>query len=158
MSADAKVLQTLRMLAQQYKPLIDAIPDLEEVMSFEGRAKSAQAKIDELNGIAEQQKAKNAQLDQVIRQKQTERDGLISDGEEKASLIISSATQKAAGIAGAAKQSAEKILTDAKASIASTQAEIDQKTQQLSELNAQLIEAKDSLSKIHSELDRIRPR
>jgi len=41
MSAESNALKTLKALAQQYKPLIDALPELEGIVSLQHRAEDA---------------------------------------------------------------------------------------------------------------------
>ena len=138
MSAESNILQTLKALAAQYKPLIDAIPELENVVSLQNRASDAEGKLAQAEAkrqqAAQQFNEKVNSLNEAIVAKQRIHDNLVSNAQTKADDIIAVAYDKADKIAAEAVLKATSITNIAKEQAANTLKGIQDKTRELEEL------------------------
>jgi cell division septum initiation protein DivIVA len=155
-SPENKTLQAIKFLAQQYKPLIDAMPELEQIVSLQDNHNNLKTRIDGLS------KRKDELLVDIANHNKN-----IDELQKKATEIKTSAQAEANVIVANAKKSAEKLVSDAKeqgnivinnlrTGSANITYEIQDKQNKLADMRKQTSEAQTTLNNIHKLIDELR--
>lgn len=176
MSAESKVLQTLKQLAQQYRPLIEAIPELEQIVDLQRQATLAASRLDELKrsqdkairnhedvlrGSQDQIEKNSQRLKEIqieVGEKRKVADGIIAAANTRAQHTLRDAEQSAIERAQRAEESAAALVSETKKLLSDTESEITAKFTELQNLNAEIAKAQNSLDEIHRLIDSVRPK
>lgn len=180
MSAESQVLQTAKLLAAQYKPLIEAIPELQKIVSLQSQTAHEEGKLARVKQEYDDEHSRHkARLNETTENYKTvkkKHDDLVQTAQELANKVSkdhaaaqsaakrieaeakANAEETAKAIIAAANQQANDLIKATNADLGHARDGVRSANLELQAIQAKKADAEKALADIHKLLDAVRPR